>query len=104
MDETLSRDHTHSIGRTCHQIESQHGLNLSWPKGLQEGRSQGPIWLIDLSLGLAKTKSGPIALWLLDACRRLSLRGRGVAQCGVLAWLCQALALFTTVDERKEKI
>lgn len=100
----MGRDHTHSIGGTCHQIESRHGLNLCWPKGLQEGRSQGPIWLMDLSLGLAETKSGPTALWLLDACRGLSLRGRGVAQCGVVAWLCHALALFTTVDKRKEKI
>lgn len=49
-DEMLSRDHTHSIDRTSHQIQSQHGLSVHWPKGLQEGRSQGAIWLIDLSL------------------------------------------------------
>lgn len=29
-----------------------------------------------------------------DACKGLSLRGWDVAQCGVLAYLCQALALF----------
>lgn len=83
--------------------ESQHGLSLHGPKGLREGRSQGPIWLVDLSLGLARTKSGRIALRLLDACRRLSLRGWGVAQCGVLAWPCQALALLHYSGEKNRE-
>lgn len=103
-DEMLSRGHPHSLEQdSSPDTESQHGLSLHWPKGLQEGRSQGPNWLIDFSPGLARAKSGLIALWLLDACRKLSLRGWGVAQCGVLAWLCQALALLHYSGEKNRE-
>lgn len=40
-DEMLSRGHPHSLEQdSSPDTESQHGLSLHWPKGLQEGRSQ----------------------------------------------------------------
>lgn len=47
-----------------------------------------------------------MALWLLEEMPAwgLSLKGWGVAQCGVLAWLCQVLAPLHYSGEKKNKL
>lgn len=100
--EMLSSDHAHSIDRTCHQTESQHGLTLHWPKRLQEGESQGPIWLIRFKSWLGQNKVCSYALEEMHA--RACHLGAGMwlsVEC--LPTCARPWLYFITVEKRKDR-